>query len=138
MAKPRKRKKKKEPLFTFDFTDERLPKLAGIFFLFIAVYLFIAFTSHLFTWRIDQDVFNPFSWGKLFSSEIVVENWLGRLGASISNMFFFWGFGLPSYIFVVLFGTMGWLLLKKEPLTKFWGSMRVALLIMVFFSVLSL
>ena len=136
MAKPRKRKKKREPLFTFDFTDERLPKLAGIFFLFIAVYLFIAFTSHLFTWRIDQDVFNPFSWSNLFSSEIVVENWLGRLGAAISNMFFFWGFGLPSYIFVILFGTMGWMLLKREPLTKFWGSMRVALLIMVFFSVL--
>jgi len=137
MAKPRKRrKKKKEPIFNFDWNDERLPKLLGVFCLLIGVFLFISFTSHLFTWKVDQDVFNPFSWGKLFSSEIIVDNWLGRLGAASSNMFFFWGFGLPSFIFVVLFLSMGWMLLKKQPLTKFWGTMRVALLIMIFFSVL--
>ena len=136
MAKPRKRRKKKEPIFKFDWKDERLPKLLGVFCLLIGVFLFISFTSHLFTWKIDQDVFNPFTWGKFFSSEVIVDNWLGRLGAATSNMFFFWGFGLPSYIFVVLFLSMGWMLLKKQPLTKFWGTTRVALLIMVFFSVL--
>ena len=35
--------------------DERTYKILGAFFILVAVFLFIAFTSYLFTWQQDQD-----------------------------------------------------------------------------------
>jgi len=87
MAKAkRSRRKKKKSAFNINWNDERLPKIMGGFLLLLGSYLFIAFSSHLFTWQVDQDVFNPFSWSKLLGGEIVVDNWLGRcfsFGASV-------------------------------------------------------
>jgi len=80
--------------------DARVPKLLGLLFLLFAFYLFIAFSSYLFTWEADQDQVLQFSWGLLLQSEVEMSNWLGRLGAIFSNIFFFWGFGLPSYALI--------------------------------------
>ena len=35
--------------------DERTHKIMGFILLFLSIYLFLAFTSYLFTWREDQD-----------------------------------------------------------------------------------
>ena len=35
--------------------DERTSKIAGAVCLLVAIFLFIAFTSYLFTWQHDQD-----------------------------------------------------------------------------------
>ena len=51
----KKRKKKGQLSLNLGVNDERIPKLLGILCLFFALYLFIAFTSYLFTWHIDQD-----------------------------------------------------------------------------------
>ncbi len=134
MAK--KKSNKRQLSLRMGVNDERIPKIGGILFLFLAIYLFIAFTSHLFTWQVDQNVFSPFSWSKLFNSDLGVENWLGRLGAAISNMFFFWGFGLPSYLFVFLFGTLGMGLVNRIPLRQYLPVIRYGLVVMLFFSVL--
>ena len=80
--------------------DERIPKLFGVLCMFLAIYLFIAFSSYVFTWQTDQDRVLQFSWGLLLQGDVEMSNWLGRLGAIVSNMFFYWGFGLPSFIFV--------------------------------------
>src|ERR1700755_707436 len=54
--------------------DERTHKIAGAVFLLLAVFLFIAFTSYLFTWKEDQDkVFHGASI-LLPSSEVKVSN----------------------------------------------------------------
>ncbi|MEM9919098.1 MAG: DNA translocase FtsK [Bacteroidota bacterium] len=96
--------------------DERVPKLMGILCMFLSIYLFIAFTSYLFTWKEDQDSVLRFSWGLLVQGDLEMANSLGRLGAIISNMFFFWGFGIPSYIFVFLLFVIGLRLVKNIPL----------------------
>ncbi len=118
-----------------DLNDERIPKIGGLLCLFLALYLFIAFTSHLFTWQVDQNVFTPFSWKTLFHPDLQVDNWLGRLGAAISNMFFFWGFGLPSYTFVFLLSIYGLGLINRAPLRRYLPTLRYSLLLMLFFSV---
>ena len=61
--------------------DERTYKILGTIFLLTAIFLFIAFTSYLFTWEEDQD--KVFHGADILypSSEVKVANLLGNLGA---------------------------------------------------------
>src|SRR5262245_27158587 len=74
--------------------DERTSKIAGAICLLVSGFLFIAFTSYLFTWQQDQDI--VFKFGvKIFATEDVkVNNLLGVLGAYISHTFIYNGFGI--------------------------------------------
>ncbi len=116
--------------------DERVRKIGGILCILLALYLFIAFTSYLFTWQEDQDKVLRFSWSLLFQSELSMANWLGRLGAIVSNLFFYWGFGLPSYIFVWLLTRLGISLIRAEKLYFLWPIVRASVIGLVFFSIL--
>ena len=130
-----KRKRKGQLSLNLRIKDERIKKLFGLLLLFIAVYLFIAFTSYLFTWREDQSNVLRFSWDFLQQGDLGAANWLGRLGAIVSNMFFFWGFGLPSFIFVFVFGLLGLNILKgksfRENIPTIWNSFLVLLLLSI-------
>ncbi|MBP7822048.1 MAG: DNA translocase FtsK [Saprospiraceae bacterium] len=115
--------------------DERVPKLIGIFILVIAAYLLIAFTSYLFTWYIDQDQVLEFSWDLLFLSDAEIANKLGRLGALVSNMFFYWGFGLPSFLFIYALGVIGWSMLQRRPLDSYFPLVRTTIIVVLLISV---
>ena len=128
------RKRKKKGLF--DFKDERVPKIFGILCLFLAAYLLIAFTSYLFTWHIDQNLVLRFNWTLLGQTDLEMANWLGRLGAIVSNGFFYWGFGLSSYIVVILLVFLGMNLIRQTPLSLFWGQVRNGIILMIVLSVL--
>lgn len=88
----------------------------GVVLLLVAAYLFIAFFSYLFTWTDDYAEVNNKSWGDLFSDGFQASNMLGKLGAIVSNTFFWWGFGLPSFILVYLVAILGWSTVKRIPL----------------------
>src|SRR3984957_14820786 len=95
--------------------DERTHKITGAVFLLISIFLFISFTSYLFSWRGDQDkVFRGISI-LAPSHDIKVANLLGNLGAYISHLFFYKGFGLASYFICSFFFIAGinWLFAKK-------------------------
>ncbi|MEL6720804.1 MAG: DNA translocase FtsK 4TM domain-containing protein, partial [Bacteroidota bacterium] len=128
------RKKKKKT--SINLQDERVPKLLGIFCLFLASYLTIAFTSYIFTWKIDQDLVLQFNWGLLGQTGLEMSNWLGRLGAIVSNMFFFWGFGMMSYLFVFLLTILGLNLIQDKPLAGFYRLLRTSTLLLLFVPVL--
>lgn len=83
-----------------DWSDERIPRLLGLFCFFISFYLIISFIAYCFTWKEDQDKVLQFSWNILFEKDLEMTNWLGRLGAVVSHQFFYWGFGVASFIFV--------------------------------------
>jgi DNA segregation ATPase FtsK/SpoIIIE, S-DNA-T family len=66
--------------------DERTHKIAGTFCLLLASFLFIAFSSYVFTWREDQDkVLNHGASILLPSGNIKTNNLLGNIGAYISH-----------------------------------------------------
>lgn len=132
----KKKKKKGQLTLGIGLNDERVPKLVGILLLFFALYLFIAFTSYLFTWQEDQNRVLQFSVELLLQSDVEMANWLGRLGAIISNMFFYWGFGLPSFIFVFLLVVYGQALIRRVPLKTNLKTLRYSVLGLIFFSVL--
>src|SRR5271170_4130472 len=79
--------------------DERTHKITGAVFLLLAIFLFLAFTSYLFTWKEDQNLVAHEGWHTLMPSTTAkASNLLGNLGALVSHFFFFDGFGLASYL----------------------------------------
>lgn len=84
--------------------DERTHKIAGSILLLLSVFLFIAFTSYLFTWDEDQD---KFSYRMLLANDIKVQNLLGTFGAFMSEIFIRKGFGIASYLICSFFFVLG-------------------------------
>ena len=136
-AEKQKLKPEKDPQVTVKqiVKDERTHKITGAVFLLLAVFLFIAFTSYLFTWKEDQDkVFHGASI-LLPSSEVKVANLLGNLGALIAHQFFYKGFGLASYLFCSFFFIVGVNLLFKRKVFSIGRNLRYVLAGLLFFSV---
>ena len=117
-------------------TDERVPKLLGIFCIFLSLYLLIAFVSYIFTWQEDQDRVLRFSWRLFTQSDLEMANWLGRLGAIISNMFFYWGFGVPSFLFIFLLALYGRTLIKQTSKKRYVQIFKYIVIIILVFSVI--
>lgn len=116
--------------------DERFPKLIGLLMLLSSLYLFVAFFSYLFTWWEDQDVVNRFRGGLIWESDLEVSNWLGRLGAIVSHQFFYWWFGLMSFVFVPVLFMTGTTLIRQMPLRSMYRLYRYAIFGMLWGSVL--
>jgi DNA segregation ATPase FtsK/SpoIIIE, S-DNA-T family len=117
LSDPGKLKPEKDPQVTVKqvIRDERTHKIAGAVFLLLAVFLFIAFTSYLYTWKEDQDkVLRGTSILSPYSSEKAA-NLLGNLGAFVSHQFFYNGFGIASYFFCTFFFIAGanWFFSKR-------------------------
>ncbi|MCC6289769.1 MAG: DNA translocase FtsK [Chitinophagaceae bacterium] len=114
--------------------DERTYKIVGSILLLTAFFLFIAFTSYIFTWRQDQDkVLKGFS-SFLFGDNIKAANLLGRIGAYISHLFFYKGFGLASYLFCTFFFIMGANFLFEKKIFSAWRNFRYIVVGLIFFS----
>ncbi|MEM1215812.1 MAG: DNA translocase FtsK 4TM domain-containing protein, partial [Bacteroidota bacterium] len=110
-----KRKKKGQLKLRLGLNDERIPKLFGLLCLFMAIYLFVAFFSYLFTWDIDQDLLYKFTGWQLLNGPHQMANWLGRLGAITSRFFFYWCFGLPSFALVYILSLIGVNRIYRQP-----------------------
>lgn len=129
-AKKPSGKKMRSPL-----KDERFKVTLGLFFIGFAILLALSFTSYLFTWQEDQSKLDiPLT--ELFTDvSIKVDNWIGKLGATLSNSFIHNGFGLASFVFIFIFLIIGFRLLKLRlfPLRK---SLFLSLTGMIWVSVL--
>ncbi len=119
MARKKTRQKAKVSRFPKFLKDERLPKIGGILCWLTAAFLSIAFLSYFYTWKVDQDKVLKYSWQVIFEGDLTVSNWLGRLGAITSNFFIYWGIGIPSIVFIILFLRLGYVLIKKKSIFKF-------------------
>jgi|GEM_PF-3500104 len=117
--------------------ERRIPKILGVMFGFLALYLVIAFISYIFTWKADQDQVLELSWNILLDSSVSVTNWLGRLGAVVSNLFFYWGFGIASFGLIPMLIRIGYSLIKKLSLLDSIEFFQKTFIGMCFVSVLS-
>src|SRR5690242_21717530 len=79
--------------------DERTTKIAGAVCLLTSLFLFIAFTSYLFTWQQDQDKVFQFGVKIFVTNDVRVSNVLGVLGAYVSFWFIYIGCVLVRYLF---------------------------------------
>lgn len=98
-ARPKPKKSAQKASF---IRDQRFPKLIGITLVLLGVFVLVASVSYVFTWKEDQDKIlnNPFS--ALGEGDLVLANWLGRLGAVTGNALVYWGFGLPALVLPIL------------------------------------
>src|SRR5437879_2581609 len=143
--KPAKQKQERTP--KFNLSDGRLAKIAGLFFLVMSVFFLIAFTSYLFTWQEDQSYVSPANggWHNLFKTQQelldygiknpVVDNWLGKFGALLSNQFIFQWFGIASFLFVFVFFITGYRLLFRVRLYPLSKTLAYSFFLIVFISI---
>lgn len=87
--------------------DERTHKIMGSLLLFFCFFLFIAFSSYLFTWTEDQDKVRGMGSRILMPNELEISNLLGSLGAYVAFVFFEYAFGIASYLFCTLLFVLG-------------------------------
>ncbi|MCK5400947.1 MAG: DNA translocase FtsK 4TM domain-containing protein [Flavobacteriaceae bacterium] len=127
MAKKKATKKKSvKKTKKLSFTLSNQQKLVfGSLLLILGILLFIAFLSYFFTGEADQSIQSQFT-----NRDIESQNWLSKVGAWVSHLFIYRGFGLASFIFSgLIFITGIYILLEinKARLRRhwFWGTLIV-------------
>src|SRR5690606_19550691 len=98
MARKRSRTSKSKSKWTI---DQRWRAIAALFIAMMSIFLLIALTSYIYTWKDDQDKVIEFSWELLLARDVQVQNWLGRFGAIISFIIFYKGIGITSFLLPV-------------------------------------
>ncbi|PHX74660.1 MAG: cell division protein FtsK [Chitinophagaceae bacterium] len=115
--------------------DERTHKIIGSVLVFICLFLFVAFTSYLFTWNEDQDEIRNTGIQILMPNELEINNLLGSLGAYVAYVFFEFGFGIASFLFCSLFFVLGVNLLFDRKVFSLWRNVRYLLIGLIVLSV---
>jgi len=116
--------------------DERTWKIIGTVSLLVSIFLFIAFTSYLFTWEVDQSqVRKGISFLFDNDKESRVANLLGRLGAYASHGLIYNGFGLASFLFCTFFFVAGINLLVNRKVFSIWRNLKYVTIGLVILSV---
>lgn len=108
--------------------DERTTKIAGSVSILFCIFLFIAFTSYLFTWQEDQDKVHQFGVKIFATNDVKVNNLLGVLGAYASHIFCNNGFGLAAYLFCTFFFVLGVNLLVGKKIFSLYRNSRYVLI----------
>jgi S-DNA-T family DNA segregation ATPase FtsK/SpoIIIE len=114
--------------------DERTHKITGAVLILLAFFLFVAFASYLFTWKQDMKVVFNQGLSPLFSS-VKTANLLGNLGAVVAHFFFYYGFGIASFLLCTFFFVSGVNLLFGKKLFSVWRNTKYVITGLVFFSV---
>ena len=146
-AREKQPRQKPETRRNYGLMNSQVLKIAGLFSLLLSVYFLVAFTSYLFTWKDDQSYVSPANggwsnWNKttqeLMENGVknpVVENWLGKLGALLSNQFIYEWFGIASFLFVLIFFVIGYRLLFRVSLFAVGKTLAYSLFFIIFISV---
>lgn len=119
---------------TLNLDDERIPKIVGLLLILFSFYLFISFVSYIFTWKADQSYVDKYGI-VLLILDVPIANWLGNLGALVSHQFIYWWFGIPSFIFILLFVVTGISLLKQTPVNRLINFYKYTLMLMLWLSI---
>jgi len=136
MAKAKKatQKPKRKVRKTRKAFDTRIKVVIGLLCLFIALFAGIAMISFLFTWQADQSFLDMVGSETLINPDIKVDNWAGKAGAILSNLFIYKWFGLPSLALVFLIVLLGFELVGTR-LMSFWRTIKYTLLLIIWSSI---
>ncbi len=112
--------------------DDRFKLTVGLFFLFLSIFVILSFVSYFFTWKNDQS----FQWSNVVSgAHITVENWAGKTGARLANLFINKWFGLGAFVLPFILAVIGIRMLgyRMLPLRK---TIRVSIIAGILLSLL--
>ena len=105
--------------------------LIGCIIVLFAIGLLVAFISFFINGQNDQSIIENLS-----DRNQTAENWFGKLGTYLSNLFIFKGFGVASFLFVKLFFVTGIFLILDLPLKKLKNTWFWDLFVLVILSIL--
>ena len=107
--------------------DERTLKILGAVSLLVSLFLFVAFTSYLFTWQEDQDMVQLWRTQLFSTQDVKANNLLGYIGAFFAYQIMFNGFGLAAYLFCTFFFVLGVNLFFTKTIFSLWRNLRYVL-----------
>ncbi|HUR30138.1 MAG TPA: DNA translocase FtsK [Saprospiraceae bacterium] len=129
-------KPKKGSQTTSFIKDSRFPKLIGVALTLVGIFVLVSGISYVFTWKVDQDKILNYPFAVLGEGDLIVSNWLGRLGAVVGNALIYWGFGITSLVLPVLIIGFGLRKLVGAGLATWYTRAGKSILTMVYFSML--
>jgi S-DNA-T family DNA segregation ATPase FtsK/SpoIIIE len=115
-------------------SDRRVKRVSGLFLFFSCIYLLIAFTAFMFTWKEDQSLLSENWWVVLREGNYEAENWLGPLGAMMGHLFIYEWFGVVSFLFVFLLFLHGFKVLFGKSFLPLWKASLATVAAMLVFS----
>ncbi len=130
---------KKEKKINHNESDPKIPSISlqskttwGIFLLLLTTALFLSYLSFFIYWREDQSTIHV-----LTDRNFQAKNWLGKIGAWISHISIYQGFGVSMFLLVrLLFITSLSLItkwsFKKIQKTWFWDLYAIMVLSIAF------
>jgi len=113
-------------------TKKQYRMLFGFLLILTAVAFLVSFISFFVSGQTDQSAVDAFT-----DRNETVENWLGKFGAYIADLFIYRGFGVASFLFVKLLFLSGTFLVLDLPVRKlkntwFWDLFAVVVLSILF------
>ena len=103
----------------------------GSFLVILGILLFTSLLSYLFTGESDQSVIGDFT-----NRSVQTNNWLSKLGAWISQLLIYKGFGVSSFIFSGLLLLSGISVLANSSKKRLWRNWIWGTLVVIWGSVL--
>ncbi|HAP69076.1 MAG TPA: cell division protein FtsK, partial [Flavobacteriales bacterium] len=124
-AKPKKGSK--NGLLEF-LADSRTRTILGLFFILLSAFLTLSFISYLIVGFVDQSQLQGHSWTKLlFDPDVLMDNWMGKLGAALGHIFIYNWFGIAAFLFPFLLLLVGFQILFRKRLLPINKSLKHSL-----------
>jgi DNA segregation ATPase FtsK/SpoIIIE, S-DNA-T family len=116
------------------FLNDKVHQVFGAFLIAYALFSLTSCVSYLYYWRYDDNLINNSMRDILFSNELVVKNWMSKLGALNAHLFIKKGFGVASLIFPFLFFIYGLKLLFNIRFLPIARTSRILLIAILWLS----
>ena len=124
-AKPKKGSK--NGLLEF-LADSRTRTILGLFFILLSAFLTLSFISYLIVGFVDQSQLQGHSWTELlFDPDVLMDNWMGKLGAALGHIFIYNWFGIAAFLFPFLLLLVGFQILFRKRLLPINKSLKHSL-----------
>ena len=108
----------------------KLQVLLGFVLLFISIILIISFISYFFNWKADQSNIS-----EILDRSVKAENYLGKIGASLSHFFIYKMFGIASFIIPIILSITSYYLLLEKKLFQLISNWSWAIVYMLWISI---
>ena len=107
----------------------KLKVLIGFLLLFISLILIISFISYFLNWKVDQSNISD-----ILDRSVKAENYLGKIGATLSHLFIYQLFGIASFIIPIILCITSYYLLLEKKLFRLIGSWTWAIIFILWVS----
>ena len=133
-VKKEPKEKEKDPNLELKIlkTKKQYRVLAGFLLVLLSIAFLVSFISFFITGQADQSAVDSIT-----NRNEPVQNWLGKFGAYLADLFVYRGFGVASFLFVKLFFLSGAFLILDLPIRKlkntwFWDLFAIIVISIMF------